>query len=109
MRKDELFSGAPVLRGRWSAYFWLLLAGYLTGRTQPITALLNPDDSLFTPFGDAVSLVLSVLCIIAGTLALDQYGRNCWFAWAPDDVKWGKKIGRDDVNRRTVLAWRHRR
>lgn len=48
--------------------------------------------------------ILSIACLVMGLLSLDQYGRNAWFAWAPDDVEWSG-LTRSDVNRKPVFKW----
>ena len=98
MRRDEYLAGAPIMRGRWAAMGFLWWSGYFAGRTNPIGDLilyggLQPNDF--------ISDGIAVLLLIAGVICLDQYGRNTWFIWAPDDATWAGRFTRDDVKRKS--------
>jgi hypothetical protein len=106
MRRDEWLAGAPIYRGRWAAVAALWWAGYFVGRTNPLVDLII--DHTWEPW-DFTSDVVGAAALILGIMFIDQYGRNAWFAWAPDDAQWDHRFTRDQVNRTPVLDWpRHR-
>ena len=102
MKTRELFSGAPILPGRWSALICLWIAGFLAGDVDinMVKTLLgvntNPDHNWVV---NAVQLFIGFGFLVTGILQLDRYGRNCWFAFAPDDVQWAG-LTRADIKRR---------
>jgi hypothetical protein len=103
VRRDEILAGAPILRGRWSALAFTWWSGWLFGRVHPITDTITGHDlDKWDYFLAPVGLGLLILAMVF----LDQYGRNCWFSWAPDDQLWAKKLHRNDVKREswTTLA-----
>lgn len=101
MRRDEWLAGAPILRGRWAAIVWLWWSGYLCGRTNPIGDIAYRH--LLDPL-DVASNVAGLALLAAGMTFLDQYGRNSWFVWAPDDAAWAGRFTRDDVRRGSCLG-----
>lgn len=111
MNLREARAGAPLYRGRLSAIVWLWLAGLLMGDTDigivwPFVSSY-PDVDIHWEI-DIVMLLGSLGCLVMGVLALDRYGRNAWFAWAPDDAEWSG-LTRDTVNRAPRLrAWLYR-
>lgn len=123
MNLREAKAGAPIYRGRMSAIIWLWLAGVFIG---------DMDIGLVWPFVpsaqqgrrdltgstiyweiDLALLAVSLFCLAMGVFALDRYGRNAWFAWAPDDAEWSG-MRRGDVNRlprgwgTRLYGWRQR-
>lgn len=97
---SEIKAGAPIYRGRWAAIIWLWLAGYFAGDVDLIFALdaVRPNLQYRAWVTDAFLLMASIICLFIGVARLDQYGRNAWFTWAPDDVKWSG-LKRSDVKR----------
>ena len=108
MRKAEALSGAPIYRGRWAAIFWIWTAGLLAGDMDlGVVWAFIPEAAHVghTHWGiDAAMGAGAIICLLTGLLSLDQYGRNAWFAWAPDNAKWGE-IPRSEVNRKPVINW----
>ena len=101
MKRREVLAGAPIFKGRWSALAFTWWSGWLFGRVHPITDMitkvdLNREDYIFAP--------IAILMMICGVIFLDQYGRNCWFTWCPDDIPWGKNLYRKDVKRESWLS-----
>lgn len=108
MKRVEMLSGAPIFRGRWAAIFWLWASGFMAG-DMDLGLVWNfiPDAAHVghTHWGIDAALALgSLTCLVAGLFSIDQYGRNAWFAWAPDDVRWSE-LTRDSVNRKPVIRW----
>jgi hypothetical protein len=93
MKLQEMRSGAPIFRGRWAAIVWLWWSGELFGETK----LPNGVSAL-----EWASMGIGAVFLAMGVLSLDQYGRNAWFAWAPDGTEWSG-VKREDVNRKSVL------
>jgi hypothetical protein len=105
MNKTELLAGAPIFRGRWTALLFLWISGFLAGDMDlGLVWVFVPDPpTTHTHWAiDIVMAILSFVFLVLGLICLDQYGRNSWFAWAPDDVKWGN-LTRADVNRKAVF------
>jgi len=94
MKRREVLAGAPIFRGRWAAIWWLFWAGEFFG-----------EPSLFNKIEWWELMLVGFACVflILGLISLDQYGRNAWFAWAPDDAEWSG-LRRTDVNRRRVTC-----
>ena len=108
MNKQEMFSGAPIFRGRWAALTWLWISGFLAGDMDlGLVWAFVPDAERPVPqthWSIDIALALSsVFCLVMGLISLDQYGRNAWFAWAPDNVTWGD-FTRIDVNRKPAIS-----
>lgn len=109
MKLKEAFSGAPLFRGRYAAVFYIWLAGELFGDLDVgVVWLFVPDSVAHVGHKhwalDAFMFTLGCASLLMGVLSLDQYGRNCWFAWAGDDVEW-QGLTRNDVNRKTMWRW----
>jgi len=104
VRRDEFLAGGPMVRGRWSAVACLWWSGYLIGRTQPVYDLWKVDNNTVW---DWISVGLGMIALVFGLIFLDQYGRNCWFSWTFDDVKWDGRFTRDEVKRHGWIPWRH--
>lgn len=106
MKINEMTSGAPLFRGRWAAIFWLWVSGAMAGDMDlGLVWLFIPDAAHIghTHWSiDALLGIGSIFCLVAGIMCLDQYGRNAWFAWAPDETEWGG-FTRSDVNRKNVF------
>ncbi len=98
MTRAEAFAGAPILRGRWAAIWWLWWAGEFWGETS----LFNGVSIV-----EWVIMAFGALFLVIGVLSLDQYGRNAWFAWAPDDATWSG-LPRAAVNRQTRFPFPRR-
>lgn len=105
MNRKERWSGAPVYRGRLSAWLWLWFSGFFMGDIDidVVRILLGgapkPNHNWQL---DLVLMGVSFGCMIAGMFSLNQYGRNAWFAWAPDHARW-RGLHRADVNRMPVI------
>lgn len=109
MNLREARAGAPLYRGRLSAIVWLWLAGVFVGdmdiglvwpfvpSSQPRRLEDGIGSALYWEI-DLALLAVSLFCLTMGVFALDRYGRNAWFAWAPDDAEWDG-MRRGDVNR----------
>jgi hypothetical protein len=102
MKRNEVFAGAPILRGRWSAVLCTWWSGWLIGRAHP---LLDAFEGRLTVTDWWA--VVGTISMVAGVIFLDQYGRNCWFTWTPDDVTWDG-LHRDDVKRTPWIPVSHR-
>lgn len=94
MKLKEVKAGAPIFRGRWPAVWWLFWAGEFFG-----------EPSLFNKieWWELMLVGFAAVFLVLGLINLDRYGRNAWFAWAPDDVEWGG-LRRGDVNLKGV-SW----
>lgn len=106
MQRNEWFAGAPIRRGRWSAMFCLWWSGYSFGRTRIIREVWS--EMYWGDWRNWFYIVMGCLFIALGVLFLDQYGRNCYFEWAPDEARW-KKLSRGNVKRDTWFSWRRLR
>ena len=107
MKIREALSGAPLFRGRLAAVFWLWWSGFLAGDTDYGLVWFWIPDSGAVHHHPLVDLALwagSIVCLALGVLSIDQYGRAAWFAWAPDDAKWGE-LRRGDVNRKPIVSF----
>lgn len=108
MSRREMFAGAPIFRGRWAAIVWLWISGALAGDMDIgfVWLFTAEKPTTHTHWGiDAVMGLLSAAALIAGIMSLDQYGRNAWLAWAPDDEQWSG-LTRGDVNRAPMFRMR---
>ena len=107
MKLREALSGAPLFRGRLAAVFWLWWSGVLAGDTDYGFVWLFVQDggnARHHPMIDAAMWAGSLIFLILGVLSIDQYGRACWFAWAPDNTMWGD-LSRDDVKREPRVSF----
>ena len=103
-----MWAGAPIFRGRWATLTWLWLSGFLAGDMDwgLVWSFLPDRPTTHTHWLIDITMgVLSLICLVAGLLSLDQYGRNAWFAWAPDDAEWPEGLTRDSVNRQPLFGW----
>lgn len=97
-RRREIASGAPLYPGRWAAMIWFYWCGEFQGETQLFNGVTALEVTLM-----ATSLLLF---LPLGIIALDRYGRQCWFAWAPDDALWNG-LERGELDRRRWI-WQRR-
>lgn len=109
MKRGEALSGAPIFRGRWAAILWLWASGFCAGDTDFGLVWAFIPDAERPLYGrhwaiDGGLAVASVVFLIAGLISLDQYGRNAWLSWAPDDVRWAG-FSRSEVMRQPMFHW----
>lgn len=90
----DAFSGAPIFSGRWQAIICFWISGELIGDMDiGLVWGFVPDSVAHVGHKhymmDLFMGLMAVFFLILGVINLDRYGRNCWFAWAPDDAEWG--------------------